>query len=626
MVYCINHLCTQRRNPDNVKNCLACGNSLLINGRIRLLRPLRSLEENLYTNTNVFEVEDVGTKSHPESQIRVMKVLKWSEPKLVELVQREARILQIIQYPGIPESARDDYFTFKLKDTLLELHCLVMQKVEGENLRQWLKSYGQIPQNVAFDWLSQLIDTLDVVHSSGFFHRDIKPENIIHKPDGKLVLIDFGAARDITSTYLAKVSTNGGSSTGLGSGYEVTSVITAFFSPPEQMNGQAVPQSDFYALGRTFVNLVTGMSLMDLPTNEKKGRLIWRKYAPQIDKPFADLLDDLMAPFPGQRPQNTQVILQRLQKLPLQNKIYKLVRSKIFIISATIASITLGSLGISKIILPIIINNLVIQGEKLEAANDSQAAQKLFDSAIEIRPEMRFTISKFYFEKGLNSIINLKSARKYYELAIRYNDKNIQVYNNLGIVCRQLSDSKCVINAYEKSFKISFNNWEGHYGLGVFYDEKMEYDLADKQYKIAIKVSSNAILAINNLSRLKILKGDYNTAIFLAQEGLKKAKAPGLRATLYKNIGWANLEQKRYGEAKQYLEKAKELDIQRTSTHCLLAQVQEILGDFENSWLSWEACLLTQSIDPEVFTWRLEVLERIKKKPFHPGQTHLNYP
>lgn len=239
---------------------------------------------------------------------------------------------------------------------------------------------------------------------------------------------------------------------------------------------------------------------------------------------------------------------------------------------------------------------------------------------------MRFTISKFYFEKGLNSTISLGSAKKYYELAIRYNDKDIQSYNNLGIVCRQLSDSKCVINAYEKSFAISFDNWEGHYGLGIFYDENMKYNLAEQQYKIAIKASSHAILAINNLSRLKILKGDYKTAISLAQEGLKKAKISGLRATLYKNIGWAKFEQRKYGEAKHYLEKAKELDIQRTSTHCLLAQVQEILGDFDNSWLSWEACLLTQSRDPEVFTWRLEVLERIKKKPFHPGQMHLNYP
>ena len=49
-----------------------------------------------------------------------------------------------------------------------------------------------------------------------------------------------------------------------------------------------------------------------------------------------------------------------------------------------------------------------------------------------------------------------------------------------------------------------------------------------------------------------------------------------MSSVLYKNLGWAKFEQKKYSEAKQYLEKAKELDIQRTSTHCLLAKVQEL--------------------------------------------------
>ncbi|MBW4456716.1 MAG: protein kinase [Nostoc indistinguendum CM1-VF10] len=623
--YCINPFCPHRENPENTEKCLSCGTSLLINNRIRLVEPLRPLTDDPFSYFDVFEVEDSGISLYPVPKQRIMKVLKWNSSKLVQLIERESLILQLVLHPSIPRSSLSDFFTFIPNNSLLTLHCLLMDKFEGQSLDQWIKSNGAISQLLALKWLKQLIEILDVVHHTEFFHRDIKPSNIIIQPSGQLALVDFGAARRLTNTYMAKVSASGGTNTRVGK-YEITTVVTPRYTPPEQIDGEAVPQSDFFALGRTFVYLSTGVPLIDLPKHKQTGRLIWRNKAPQIDKPFADFLDDLMAPLPGQRPQSTKIILQRLQNLPLKNKIYKLIRSKIFIISTTIVSIILGSLGISKIILPTITYNLVIQGKKLEGANDSHTAQHLFDSAIKISPKMRFTISKFYFEKGLNSTISLESAKKYYELAIKYNDKDIQSYNNLGIVCRQLSDSKCVINAYKKSFAISFDNWEGHYGLGIFYDENMKYDLAEQQYKIAIKASSHAILAINNLSRLKILKGDYKTAISLAQEGLKKAKIPGLRATLYKNIGWAKFEQKKYGEAKYYLEKAKELDIQRTSTHCLLAQVQEILGDFENSWVSWEACLLTQSRDPEVFTWRLEVLERIKKKPFHPGQMHPNYP
>lgn len=616
MSYCINPLCNHRQNPnsDEVEECLSCGTSLLINDRIRLVKPLRALTDNPYNYIEVFEVDDAGTQWNPVRKQRVMKVLKWNSPKLVELIERESLCLQIIRHSGIPRSTIDDFFTFVHHNNSLTLYCLVMDKIEGQNLEQWLESNSPISQSLALEWLQQLVDILDTVHRSNFFHRDIKPSNIILQPSGQLALVDFGAARQVTDTYLAKVSGSGGTSTGRGGRYEITAISTPLYSPLEQVNGKAVPQSDFYALGRTFVHLLTATQLIDLPTDKKTGNLIWRDKAPHIDNPFADFIDELMALLPGQRPQTTEVILQRLEKLPQQIKNYRLANSKIFKFSKY-TLIVLGLVGGVFLSIPLLANYLVAQGKKSEAANDSHAAQHLFNSAIEIRPEIRLIISKFYFEKGLNSTTSLQSAKKYYELAIIYNKEDIQSYNNLGIVCRQLSDSKCVINTYNKSFKLRSNNWEAHYGLGTFYDEKMKYDLADQQYQIAIKNSVNAILAINNLSRVKIIKGDYNTAIYFAQEGLKKAKTPGLRATLYKNLGWAKFEQKKYGEAKQYLEKAKELDIQRTSTHCLLAQVQEILGDFENSWLSWEACILTQSIDPEVFTWRLEVLGRIKKSP-----------
>lgn len=322
MVYCINPLCNQRQNPEDSERCLACGTPLLINDRIRLLEPLRLFNNDPYSYTEVFEVDDAGTKWHPVRERRVMKVLKWSEPKLVELMRREVFALQVIKHPGIPKATIDDYFTFTPHDSPLELHCLVMQRFEGQNLEQWIKSYGRISQSLALRWLKQLVDILDLVHRSGFFHRDIKPDNIIIQPNGQLALIDFGGVRQVTNTYLAKVSGNGGTSTGVGSGYEITAVRTARYSPLEQINGQAVPQSDFYALGRTFVYLVTGISLIKLKTDQTTGRLIWRNKAPQIDKPLADFLDDLMAPFPGQRPQTTQVILQRLDEslLPFSKK------------------------------------------------------------------------------------------------------------------------------------------------------------------------------------------------------------------------------------------------------------------------------------------------------------------
>ncbi|WP_334701984.1 serine/threonine-protein kinase [Nostoc sp.] len=559
-------------------------------------------------------MEDAGTQWNPVRKQRVLKVLKLNSPKLVELIERESLSLRLIHHPNIPKSTLDDFFTFVPVNTSLTLHCLVMDKIEGQNLEQWIESNGRILQSQALEWLKELVEIIAAVHRANFFHRDIKPSNIILQSSGQLALVDFGVARRVTSTYLAKISGSGGDSTSRGGKYEITSVGTPRYSPPEQTDGQAVPQSDFYALGRTFVHLLTAIQLIDLPTDKQTGRLIWRNKAPQIDKPFGDFIDELTAPLPGQRPQSTEVILQRLKLLPQQSKIYRLTRSKTFRISAAIGFMILTVFVTFKVLLPLRAKYLLSQGEKAEAANNFQTAQEFFDSAIKINSQARYTISKFYFEKGLRSTKSLELAKRYYELAIKYNDTNVESYNNLGVVCKQLQDYQCVIDSYEKAFKLTSDNWEGHYGLGTYYDERMKYDLAEQQYQLAIKINRQAIIAINNLSRVKILQGDYNTAISLAQEGLQKTTNSRWQAVLYKNLGWAKFEQKKYSEAKRYLEKAKELDIQRTSTHCLLAKVQGILGDFDNSWLSWEACLLTESREPEVFIWRAEIIERIRQK------------
>ncbi|MBD2527579.1 protein kinase [Nostoc sp. FACHB-133] len=614
MGYCINPLCKQRQNPDDVNHCLLCGTSLLINDRICLVKPLRELTENPFSYMEVFEVDDAGTQWNPERKRRVMKVLKWNTPQLVDLIERESLTLRLIEHPCIPKSTIDDFFTFIPNNSSLTLHCLIMDKFEGENLEQWLESNGRISQSVALQWLRQLVEILDEVHRTEIFHRDIKPSNIILQSSGQLALIDFGVARRVTDTYLAKVSGSGGSSTGRGGRYEITSVSTPRYSPLEQINGQAVPQSDFYALGRTFVQLVTGIQLMDLPTDKKTGNLIWREQTPQIDKPFADFLDELMAPFPGQRPQTTRVILQRLEKLPQQIKNYRLANSKIFKFSKYTLIGLLSIFGIF-LSIPLAANYLLAQGERAEAANDSQSAQEFFDSAIKIKPQVKNYISQFYFDKASRSTQKLQDAKKYYELSINYNNQDVDAHNNLAFVCQLLNEFDCVTINYEKALKLKPDSWEGHYGLGTFYDDQGKKGLAEKQYELSIKINSQAIPVINNLSRLKILKGNYNAAITLALQGLQKTKEPKLQAALYKNLGWAKLQQRQLGEAKEYLEKAEKLDGQRADIYCLLAQTQEALGDNDNSWLNWEACLILESKQPEVFRWRKDVLHRIRLKP-----------
>jgi serine/threonine protein kinase len=301
MSLCINPRCSKPSDPFNANNiiCRNCGSQLLLQQRYRVIRLLSDKS----SFGAVYEADDRG-------EPKILKVLKAhlnSQPKAVELFQKEAFVLSQLRHPGIPRVEEDGYFTFLPRDGAQVSHCLVMERIEGLNLEEWMNERRNQPitQEQALDWLTQITQILDQVHQQDYFHRDIKPPNIMWQPNGQLVLIDFGTAREVTGTYLAKI----------GGSQNVTGIVSVGYTPPEQAGGRAVPQSDFYALGRTFVYLLTGKHPNDFPEDPITGELIWQDTANPVSKSLANLIDYLMAPFPGNRPQNTQVILKHLAEI-----------------------------------------------------------------------------------------------------------------------------------------------------------------------------------------------------------------------------------------------------------------------------------------------------------------------
>ncbi|MBD2438424.1 serine/threonine-protein kinase [Nostoc sp. FACHB-110] len=296
MSLCINPFCPRPENPqnDNYRFCQSCGSQLLVDNRYRIMRLLSD-------KTSFGKIYEVYSGSTP----KILKVLKEhlnNHSKAVELFQKEANVLSQLNHPGIPKV--DSYFQYQTNSGLI-LHCLVMEKIDGVNLEQWLQQQDNQPisEKQAIAWLKQLAEILNIVHSHGWFHRDIKPANIMLKNTGELVLIDFGTARDSTHTYLAK----------LGIGNQITAVFSAGYTAPEQASGQAVPQSDFFSLGRTFVYVLTGQYPLKF-YDVRNDALNWRQSA-NISPKFADFIDNLMARKSADRPQNIQMLLQQLSQV-----------------------------------------------------------------------------------------------------------------------------------------------------------------------------------------------------------------------------------------------------------------------------------------------------------------------
>lgn len=553
MIFCINPHCQQRENADDQEYCQSCGTSLLIMGRYRLIRPLQAEYKGI-NPVEVFEADEGGSE-------RIMKILRQNDPMRVEMLQREALVLQLFdhsEYAGVPRVGIDGLFEFTPNGVSSPLHCLVLEKIEGQTLSEWVNQHRRISQNLMLDWLTQLTRIVNQIHGLEFFHRDIKPGNIILKADGRIVLIDFG-------------------SVGLAGEMGREGVVTGSlgYMPPEQLNGRATFQSDFFAMGRTFAHLATGVQPRELPVDEKTGQVLWRDQAPQIDSPLADLVDRLMALGLAGRPANAEVVLLILDRLPRILKRRQIVNSRPIRLAAFFFSILLV-LG-------------VVRGV--------------------------FLVTAFVY-LALGSEYQLsgqpKEARDLIERSLRINPDSENAHTKLAIACQSLGDDECALDSYRRALSLDPNYLPARLGLGYLYDERQDYAEAEAQYKAAIRTGSPiGVDALNNLVRIKILQREYATAVEMASSGMETAQDPITRASLFKNLGWAYLELQRYEKARKSLQESIILDPARPDAYCLLARLDEVRNQqiYRNQVV--ENCIKLESSLPEVQDWKGHFIEKI---------------
>ncbi|TCB93538.1 serine/threonine protein kinase [Micromonospora zingiberis] len=149
------------------------------------------------------------------------------EPGFAERFRGEARTMATINHPGVVDVydfGNDQHIAF-----------LVMEYVEGDPLSATLSRVGRLTPARTMALVAQAADALHAAHVKGIVHRDVKPGNLLVRPNGTLVLTDFGIAR----SELVGQLTAAGSVLG-----------TASYISPEQATGQvATPASDVYALG-----------------------------------------------------------------------------------------------------------------------------------------------------------------------------------------------------------------------------------------------------------------------------------------------------------------------------------------------------------------------------------------
>jgi CHASE2 domain-containing sensor protein len=150
----------------------------------------------------------------------------------------------------------------------------VQEYIDGFPLSEEISGRFQLSEDQVIAVLDDVLQVLDFVHANNVIHRDIKPGNLIRRRDGKLVLIDFGAVKEIqTQLTTAPTGTSSGQT-----GFTV-GIGTQGYTPSEQLAGRPRYSSDLYALGVTAIQMLTGLMPHEIAEHPHTGELMWEDYA-----------------------------------------------------------------------------------------------------------------------------------------------------------------------------------------------------------------------------------------------------------------------------------------------------------------------------------------------------------
>jgi len=166
---------------------------------------------------------------------RAMKIPTDSD--YIQQLRKEGQIQFTLKHPNIVE-------TFDL-DTHHATPHLVMEYVEGEDLRKRLRARGKLPPTEALPIVRQILDALHAAHAQGIVHHDLKPENILLAADGTVKVADFGLGR-VQATVAQSLLLSGSMVSREGKSVSGT---FEYMSPEQQRGEPADPRDDLYALG-----------------------------------------------------------------------------------------------------------------------------------------------------------------------------------------------------------------------------------------------------------------------------------------------------------------------------------------------------------------------------------------
>lgn len=495
----------------------------LLDGRYRIVQILSS---GAFGQT--YMAADTRRPGHPQCVVKQLRppsngsiILKTAQ----RLFKQEAEILEKLgrhnQIPFLLAYFEEEN-QFYLVEEFVPGHPLTKEILPG---RPWA-------EEKVISLLEEILEILVFVHEQGVIHRDVNPSNLIRrKPDGKLVLIDFGSVKEV-STQIANFQ---------GEIPRTIATGTPSYMPIEQFQGNPQFNSDIYAVGMMAIQAITGLPGTDLPKLQNPhpshtGEIIWRNRV-QCSTGLANILDKMINDHFAKRYQSANQVLSALRKLSTRQSPksdepeIKLINPKIDMRVPSLprldSRLWLILLGIGGAIALMFIlmwlftfftrpnpekaREYFNRGLEKSRLGDMSGAMEAFNKSIQLNPK---DAEAFYRRANTNY-----DQKKYdeaiadYSQAITVNPKYIQAYFNRGLTRSEIKDFRGAIADYTELLKIQPNDPDAYYERGLAYFELKDYPIAIKDFSDVIRLQPDLAKAYRSRGMAKAGSGNLQEAV-----------------------------------------------------------------------------------------------------------------
>jgi tetratricopeptide (TPR) repeat protein len=507
-----------------------------------------------------FLAKDIKRPGHPLCVVKQLRCLN-NNPQQLQIARRlfkqEAEILEKLgKHEQIPTLLAD------LEEN--QEFYLVQEFISGHTLSEELLPGQPWSEDKTINFLKEVLAILVFVHEHGVIHRDIKPANIMRRDlDKKLVLIDFGAVKEIISTQISQ-----------GQYPPTISIGTPGYIPIEQMHGQPQLNSDIYAVGMIAIQALLGIDYQELRQlpEPNTNQVRWR-HRGQVSPALADVIDKMVLPGYMRRYQSAGEVLADLAKITAVSRVPKVFstissltqktrlsqfnkRQRLIFAGVAALVVVGGLMGIFYSQSPRLAQYFLDRGVEKGKKGDNAGAVENYNWAIWLNSKN----ATAYFNRGVirDHLGDKQGAIEDYTRAIKIKPNFAGSYLNRGVVRDRLGDKQGAIEDYTKAIKIKPNSPEAYSKRGVVRGSDLgDYTGAIDDFTQAIQINPKFALAYTLRGIVRFQHGDYTGAI---DDSTQAIQINPKDTIAYTNKCLAHINLSQHQKAVEDCTKALELD------------------------------------------------------------------